>query len=361
MKTTLTYGKEEAKMIAGVAIVMMLVHHFFGFADYRLEGNWFYESLMVGGVSVERIFASAGKLCVAIFSFSSGYAIWVNRESFTRFQSVGKRILKFLLNYWIILGAFLIYGLAIGDKIPEGRELLYNLYGAATGPMTPYVNVAFAWYVVFYVFLLLLTPCLLRLYSRELGGDLVIILGFTLLPVLIKSSFLDKISGVPLALIFGTMISAVIGILVAKWRVFDRMRMRIGGNAFIKGLTIIIGVLIIRQIGLLTIGHTDISEAVFAMLFCFGLLLVFEKIKGSRTAIVLSFLGTYSMNLWFLHGIFFTGSRPFQYLLYMPRISILILIWGLALLLPAAMLFAYIQKHVWRFVTKLPACLSFAK
>jgi hypothetical protein len=54
----MTYGKDEARMIAGVAIVMMLVHHFFGFADYRLERNWVYEPLTVSGVSVERIFAS---------------------------------------------------------------------------------------------------------------------------------------------------------------------------------------------------------------------------------------------------------------------------------------------------------------
>lgn len=55
MQSTLKYGKTEAQMIAGVAIVMMLVHHFFGFADYRLDGNWIYEPVKIGGVSVERI------------------------------------------------------------------------------------------------------------------------------------------------------------------------------------------------------------------------------------------------------------------------------------------------------------------
>lgn len=358
----IVFGKTEARMITGVAIMMMLVHHFFGFADYRLDGNWFYEPLKVGGVSVERIFASAGKLCVAIFAFSSGYAIWVNRESSVNFQSVGKRALKFLLNYWIILGAFLIYGWTIGDKIPEGRDLLLNLYGAGTGPQVPYVNVAFAWYVSFYVSFLLIAPYLLRLYrlyDRWIGG-VIILLGFILLPELVRASFLDKISAIPLALIFGTMISAVVGLLVAKWKIFDYMRSKIGGSASIKGLFIVAGVLIVRQIGLLTIGQTDISDAIFAMLFCFGLLLIFEKIKGSRISTVLSFLGIYSMNLWFLHGIFFTGTRPLQYFLYLPRVSILIVIWGVMLLLPFAMVFAWIQKHVWRFLTKLPACFSFA-
>lgn len=356
----MAYGKTEARMIAGVAIVMMLVHHFFGFADYRLEGNWFYEPLTVCGVSIERIFASAGKLCVTVFAFSSGYAMWVNRKSFSRFRSVGKRALKFLLNYWVVFGAFLIYGITIGDKVPEGSKLFFNLYGAGTGPQEPYVNVAFAWYVVFYAFLLIIAPCILSLYNRH-RRDLVILLGFTLLPVLIKASPLDNISAIPLSLIFGTLISSVVGLLVAKWNVYDRLRIKIKGSTFIKGIAIIVGVLIIRQIGLLTIGQTDISDALFASLFCFGLLLVFEKIRGTRISTVLSFLGVYSMNLWFLHGIFFTGTRPLQQFLYQPRVSILILIWGLTMLLPAAMLFAYIQKHVWRFVTKLRTCISFTK
>ena len=51
MESALAYGKTEAQMIAGVAIVMMLVHHFFGFADYRLDGNWVYEPVKIGGIS----------------------------------------------------------------------------------------------------------------------------------------------------------------------------------------------------------------------------------------------------------------------------------------------------------------------
>lgn len=172
MQSTLKYGKTEAQMIAGVAIVMMLVHHFFGFADYRLDGNWIYEPVKIGGVSVERIFASAGKLCVAIFAFSSGYAIWINRESFAKYKSIGKRTLKFLLNYWIILAAFLIYAIIIGDNVPSGQDLIHNIYGVGTGPHEPYVNVAFAWYVVFYVSLLVMTPLIIRIFSRPNRGGI---------------------------------------------------------------------------------------------------------------------------------------------------------------------------------------------
>lgn len=341
-------------MIAGVAIVMMLVHHFFGFADYRLDGNWVYEPVKIGGVSLERIFASAGKLCVAIFAFSGGYAIWVNRENFAKFKSIGKRALKFLLNYWIILAAFLIYAIIIGDKIPTGRDFIQNIYGVGTGPHEPYVNIAFAWYVVFYISLLLMTPLLIWIFNRTNGWwNLALLTCFALMPSLIRMTFLSKINAVPFEVIFGTLISSIVGLLVAKWKIFDSMRRMIGRYAFIKGFFIAAFVLILRQIWLLTIGQSDISDAVFAMLFCFGLLLMFEKINGTRIAAVLSFLGIYSMNLWFLHGIFFTGSRPLQAILYYPRVSLLILIWGLIMLIPIAMLFAWVQKHAWSSLSNL--------
>lgn len=354
MESALAYGKTEAQMIAGVAIVMMLVHHFFGFADYRLDGNWVYEPVKIGGISVERIFASAGKLCVAIFAFSSGYDIWVNRESFAKYKSIGKRTLKFLFNYWIILAAFLIYAIIIGDNIPTGRDFIHNIYGVHTGPHEPYVNVAFAWYVVFYVSLLLMTPLLIRIFARtNKWWDMALLSCFALMPTLIEMTFLSKINAVPFDVIFGTLVSSIVGLLVAKWKIFDCMRRMIGSHAFIKGFFIAVFVLILRQIGLLTIGQTNISDALSAMLFCFGLLLMFETINRTRIAAVLSFLGIYSMNLWFLHGIFFTGSRPLQVLLYYPRVSILILIWGLILLIPVAMLFAWIQKHTWSSLSKL--------
>ena len=56
------------------------------------------------------------------------------------------------------------------------------------------------------------------------------------------------------------------------------------------------------------------------------------------------------MNLWFLHGIFFTGSRPLQIWLYYPEYPFLIFILGIILLLPLAIGCDYIQKTLYRFI-----------
>ena len=49
-----SYGKQEATMIAGIAIILMFIHHFFGFDEYRFYGNGFYEPVKIGGISIER-------------------------------------------------------------------------------------------------------------------------------------------------------------------------------------------------------------------------------------------------------------------------------------------------------------------
>lgn len=60
----------------------------------------------------------------------------------------------------------------------------------------------------------------------------------------------------------------------------------------------------------------------------------------------LSILGKYSMNIWFLHGIFFVQTCYFQKYAFLPKFSIFVLLWVILLMLPLSMAIAYIQKLV---------------
>lgn len=351
------YGREEAKMMAGIALVMMLVHHFFGFPDYRLEENYFYEPLQMGGVSLERIFAGAGKLCVAIFAFTSGYAIWRNRFKYNSIKSVTQRGLRFLVNYWVIAGIFLLYALLIGDELPSGKMFFRNLFGGATAPGYPYVNVVFAWYVCFYIILLAISPVLLRIFSgTSKRRDVLLLAFFQLLYWGARVSGLSgRMSSFPMDAVLGTLVVSVLGILVSKWNIFEQ------GGAIIKHFSkiacfVLAGTtLMIRQIVLLmNVNVGGLPEAVFAGIFIFLCLLFIRELKSRRLKMMLTWIGVYSMNLWFLHGIFFTGSCPLQWILYYPRVSLLILIWGLVLLMPVAVGCAWIQKRVMAAVIGLP-------
>lgn len=208
------YGKREAQMIAGITIVLMVTHHVFGFSEYRLPGNSFWEPLVVGGISIERMLAAFGKICVSIFAFSSGYAIWVKASDYQSFKAIATRILKFLFNYWVIFGLFLIYALCIGDQIPVGKAMTMNLLGLQTAPAYPYVNVAFAWYVAFYLCLLLSAPLILLIFKgKTLIADIsaFIIISIAISYVCDSSWHLDFLSPFPVA---------IFGMIAAKWDFF---------------------------------------------------------------------------------------------------------------------------------------------
>ena len=54
------------------------------------------------------------------------------------------------------------------------------------------------------------------------------------------------------------------------------------------------------------------------------------------------------MNIWYLHGIFFTVSRPLEPLLYAPYYMILIVVWGIVLCLPVSWLLSRVQRYAIR-------------
>lgn len=69
MRKDVSLGKDEAQLISGCAILMMVIHHFFGFKEFLVNGNSYTSLFSVGGIEIERILAAFGKLCVAILHF----------------------------------------------------------------------------------------------------------------------------------------------------------------------------------------------------------------------------------------------------------------------------------------------------
>lgn len=162
------YGKSEAKILAGIAVLWMMCHHFFGFSNFlRDDVRWI--PMFAGDgfhFDVELIVAGAGNFCVAMFAFQSGYVAWKNRVNFSRLHFCLSRICKFLCFYWFVCALFWIYGILLGESLPsDWRDYLMNLVGLGTGPDLPYVNVVFAWYVAYYICFMLLVPWVLRVMA----------------------------------------------------------------------------------------------------------------------------------------------------------------------------------------------------
>lgn len=138
------FSKEMSTMMAGVAILLMMVHHLFGFQYWLNNGiGWEYPLGYFGKAATE-ITAIFGNICVQVFALTSGYALMINPKAYSTWEKRFSRLFKFLLAYWVVNVLFLIIGCLNGDTLPGLKELALNMVGLKTGPGRDWVNVPFA-------------------------------------------------------------------------------------------------------------------------------------------------------------------------------------------------------------------------
>lgn len=70
-------------MLSAVAVLLMVWHHLFNFASWLLPDiGWQYWMGYVGRGVSENI-AAYGDICVQIFAFMSGYALWLRPDAYS--------------------------------------------------------------------------------------------------------------------------------------------------------------------------------------------------------------------------------------------------------------------------------------
>lgn len=166
-------SKNKSNMLKGIAILFMVMLHLFA----RKEVNGLYETFpMIKDVPLVYYFALFGDACVPIYLFLSGYGLFTIFNKVDRTNNVKnlKRILKLLINFWIILILFVALGflLGYGDKFPGSIEkfllnffLLSNSYNGAW------------WFLQTYTILIILSPLLISAVNKIRPINILVIIG----------------------------------------------------------------------------------------------------------------------------------------------------------------------------------------
>ena len=149
-------SKEQSKQLQGLAVLLMVYHHFFN--DLSIFG----ESLQFGKPQWVITFAWFGKICVGIFAFVSGYGMEriLEREKQPAYVSCLRQVLRLLIRYWFVLLLFMGLFFGLGRRTFEPREFLENFFCLKLT-----YNGAF-WYVQEY----LIFMALLALFDGWLGA-----------------------------------------------------------------------------------------------------------------------------------------------------------------------------------------------
>ena len=306
--------KEQSAQLQGIAILLMIYHHFFN--DLTIYGD----RLVFARPQWVVAFAWFGKICVGVFAFVSGYGMCkvLERKKEKHLLICLRQILGLLLRYWAVLLLFMGLFFELGKRTFVFKEFALNFLCIETT-----YNGAF-WYVQEYVILLLLLALwdglletILRL--RENGWKLkglsrkdvgaVCLYGalcfacvlWALLAVVLPGArsalswFLDTIR-IAFVLIF------FVGWLLAKTKVLDIVLTKL--LALRTLLRVLLGVLIIAAVMAVRMVLADSAsyartDFVLVPVFATGLLLLFS---ASRLASALfGRIGSLCAYLWLTH------------------------------------------------------------
>lgn len=359
------YGKRESDWIKAIAIAMMLFHHLFGFPQWILDENM-YIGIACDGTTLERIVAVFCKLCVGLFAFTTGYAMYIQRERYKKLTFRLKRAWQFLLQYWLIFALFLLFGLALHEPLPSPVRLLEQAFGLCTATgfsMKLYggtIHPIFAWYVSFYLLFLLLAPILAKLSRFGFWVDNLIyfvLLNGIYIALLAQTTY--TIPAVPLAVIKRFVIwgnVGMIGYLFAKYDIFaktDRFLTRYI-PAFLLGVlccAAIVGMIYLRHtfgnyIKIPRIANAMSWDLIYTPVLIYCLVRLLTWLHSFHLSTFLTLLSHNSTNIWFLHGIFFTPNHTIQWLAYWPKYPVLILIWTLLLTLGCSMVIEWCRTRL---------------
>lgn len=133
----------------------------------------------------------------------------------------------------------------------------------------------------------------------------------------------------------------VTGMLVHKSKLYEKIHSAIKdlkcmGFIIASG---ILGVIILRSLA----GEHALSfDSWFSMILIFLIAVCFQK--KSKVRRFFEWLGKYSTNLWYSHAVWIFGSVTMQRILYAPKAPLIILVWGIALCMPGALIVARIMK-----------------
>ncbi|ASK63706.1 acyltransferase [Virgibacillus phasianinus] len=335
------FSKRDMKMLQGVAILFMVSLHLFT----RKEVNGLYETFpMINGVPLIYYIGLFGDACVPIYLFASGYGLSISFAKGNNPRKNSKRILKLLINFWIILFMFIGIGFLTGkmEAFPGGIKdfllnfsLLSNSYNGAW------------WYLQTYVIIVLLAASIIKWVKRNHSIVVLMVSGFIYLVTYIQriKQVIDLgdntilIMVVNAIVLFGTsQFAFVIGIIFAKEKIYSKLYNRFNTISF-KNMWCVFSMI------MLVIIH-GLYESMIVAPFTAVLFICFFSLTDKKgfTQKIFTFFGNHSTNIWLTHMFFYISFFP--ELIFAPKYPVLIYLWLLTLCLITSFIINLIYKPV---------------
>lgn len=302
-----SFGLDVSLAIKGIAIGMMLFHHLFrnglgAHERYDIVYFPFPETNM-------RNIATVFKICVALFTFISGYGLYLNykKTELSASQWVLQRIVKLLSSYWFVV--VLCWGiLGIFNGHPQKQYFADGFYqgiinmaaeflGCANLFRTPTINDVW-WYMSAAVIYVILLPFVVAQENKLL----LLLPAAAILPRILGVGYQGGTSAYSFLFMF------FIGVFCAKYDLVNRWLGFQQDKILLKFLAelilLIIGYKFYRKIPLELFWEYHFGLYPLLVIFFSVEFLCFLPVVGKA----LSFLGKHSANIFYIHSFFIMFS-----------------------------------------------------
>lgn len=338
-------SKETTAKIKGIAIILMIIHHFLAYPFWLIDGVT-YPNVNRLGEDLNVWIECSTKICVSIFAFITGYGYYLRNNQTIKYGL--KKIFNFLEKYWFIL--FIIFIpiiLIIGEEEINLTTILLNLFAIDER------IIYFAWYVYFYIFAMLTLPLLKKISNNNFLHDLIIMVGICVVGrnLLAGLDIKDQFVIEDIKNCFFWMPCVIIGWLFAKYHLFNKINKVFKSKNKLTAILITVFVLgaRLKWEELMTVN----LDIIYAPMIMYSLSYILKDVNIFGK--ILKFFNANSINLWFLHSIFFSPytENVFQPYLYISTNPIIVVLWGILLCLPVSILINLIFKLKNKIIRKI--------
>lgn len=331
--------KEKSQVIYGMAAILMVIHHLFGFPE-RIH----YECKLVFDnnlINLETMITYFGRICISIYSFISGYGLVkkvMNMQNYkikSMYKMIFEQLFKFYLHVWIVFIAFIPYGIYKSIFEFDLRTFILNLLGVIAS-----YNLEW-WYIKQYVLMLLVFPIaykLLHFLNKKLDKiNIIYIVFIGFITVGIYTNYLGEF--------WSYFMSFAIGMLFSYHEVFQLFDIRKYKKVY--PICILFVVFFIRTLFLGSGKYDYLLVPCFIYSIC---KIIDFEIFSKMGMKILNICGKYSIYIWLTHTFF--AYYYFQQIIYSVKYSIFVYIWMLIICLITGFLLNIIYEKIWIHVSR---------
>lgn len=344
------FDGEVSQIVKGIAIIIMVFHHLFGNLEWVMEGNRFF-SIPFGSQSLEYFFAVPGKICISIYAFLSGYGLYTSyQHKKQNAKTAAKRVFSVLTNWWlIVLLCFLPLAIICEQQIDYKTVLKHLLL--IENRWCPFAD-----YLLFYVTALVTYPAIHWLLNK-VNRPFLFFLGTPFVGMAVRKAIdLTVPQGILYQILYFYFLYIayiIAGSCVCQSKIFIKAHNWLNSKKWNKVWIKVVLVFTVIPVRWL-VKNKLIFDSFLATMVVFLLVEIIQERQHSLIFRGMHFLGKHSTNIWFMHAVFFfTFGEYTQWIVYLPRVPLVIMIWCIVCCLPFSSIINLLQQKLWYILEKI--------